>query len=106
MISRAGIGNIAAILETVQYVGGVFLIKKTEFTRGLMQFIKTFIKENPTLIDDSPSLVPNDPTFIEHRHDQSLFSILRKCNGDKVFVIPRDETWRGNDFVQATRKRE
>ena len=106
MISRAGIGNIAAILETGQYVGGVFLIKNTEFTRGLMQFIKTFIKENPTLIDDSPSLVPNDPTFIEHRHDQSLFSILRKCNGDKVFVIPRDETWRGNDFVQATRKRE
>ena len=28
------------------------------------------------LIDDSPSKIPNNPFFIEHRHDQSIFSLL------------------------------
>jgi hypothetical protein len=29
-------------------------------------------------IDDSPSILPNAPTFVEHRHDQSVFSLLSK----------------------------
>jgi hypothetical protein len=29
-------------------------------------------------IDDSPSILPNPPDFNEHRHDQSIFSILTK----------------------------
>jgi len=29
-------------------------------------------------IDDSPSIVQNSPTFCEHRHDQSIFSLLTK----------------------------
>jgi len=29
-------------------------------------------------IDDSPSIHPNLPEFIEHRHDQSIFSLLTK----------------------------
>jgi hypothetical protein len=27
-------------------------------------------------IDDTPSTIPNDETFIDHRHDQSVFSLL------------------------------
>lgn len=33
---------------------------------------------NYHLIDDSPSIVPNHPWFRDHRHDQSIFSILFK----------------------------
>ena len=33
---------------------------------------------NYNLIDDSPSINMNYPTFIEHRHDQSIFSLLTK----------------------------
>jgi hypothetical protein len=29
-------------------------------------------------IDDSPSIIPNFPSFREHRHDQSIFSLLTK----------------------------
>jgi hypothetical protein len=29
-------------------------------------------------IDDSPSILPNAPEFKEHRHDQSIFSLLTK----------------------------
>jgi hypothetical protein len=30
------------------------------------------------MIDDSPSKIPNTPDYREHRHDQSLFSLLSK----------------------------
>ncbi len=33
---------------------------------------------NYHLLDDSPSVLPNSPNFKEHRHDQSLFSILTR----------------------------
>ncbi len=42
------------------------------------------------LVDDSPSNYPNDEGFVEHRHDQSVFSILRKMNGS---LILDDETY-------------
>ena len=31
-----------------------------------------------SVINDTPSTIPNDPTFNEHRHDQSILSILLK----------------------------
>ena len=30
------------------------------------------------LIDDSPSIIPNHDGFVEHRHDQSIYSLLTK----------------------------
>lgn len=44
-----------------------------------------------SLIDDSPSLTPNHPNFIEHRHDQSILSILYKITGGKP--LPNHECW-------------
>jgi hypothetical protein len=45
-------------------------------------------------IDDSPSIIPNGK-FIEHRHDQSIMSLLYKyMEGD---LIINDETWFGGD---------
>lgn len=32
----------------------------------------------PQLITDSPSIAPNYPSFVEHRHDQAIFSLLTK----------------------------
>lgn len=42
------------------------------------------------LVSNSPSRLPNDAAFIEHRHDQSIFSIL--CAQRNVLTIP-DETF-------------
>ena len=39
-----------------------------------------FLKEHPTLVDDSPSISSNLKGFIEHRFDQSIYSILAKLN--------------------------
>lgn len=77
------------ITETTQYCGGIFLIRKcdktVEFAR---KWLSVCVKRH--LIDDSMSVSPNLEGFIEHRHDQSCFSILCKLN--KVPVIPFYET--------------
>lgn len=64
-----------------------------------------FIMENyPNLIDDSPSKIENDKSFNEHRHDQSLFSVILKINKEITMLVP-DSTYHGSNFIQATRIR-
>ena len=50
---------------------------------------------NHKMIDDSPSKLRNDPTFREHRHDQSIFSLLRKIHGSDIY--------RKNRYIDDTR---
>lgn len=61
--------------DQVQCQAGVLIIKKTPI---MMNFIKDWynIACNYHLLDDSKSLLPNHTDFIEHRHDQSIFSLL------------------------------
>ena len=40
------------------------------------------------LIDDSPSIEPNAPSYLEHRHDQSVWSLLRKMYGRQAIISP------------------
>lgn len=90
------------ITETGQYVGGVFLIKNNKITREIMHTMESIMKNHPNLIDDSHTNT-NDPSFQQHRHDQSLFSLVRKINFQYMYSIPKDETFHGNAFVQALR---
>jgi hypothetical protein len=43
------------------------------------------------LIDDTPSSSPNKYGFIEHRHDQAIFSLL--CIKYKVLTVSAYEYW-------------
>lgn len=80
--------------ETGQLVGGIFFIKKCDFVVNL---IKKWYETccNYYLIDDSPSFAPNNETFREHRHDQSVFSLLRKKYGCEIL---EDETYTGPNW--------
>ena len=40
------------------------------------------------LLDDTPSHLPNIHGFCEHRHDQSIFSLIRKMMGTIVLDEP------------------
>ena len=55
--------------------GGALIVKKNATTVKYIQewLDMCCIYEN---ITDSPSILPNDPVFREHRHDQSLLSII------------------------------
>ena len=81
--------NCLNFIETEQLVGGIFIIRKCDESINLVNkwYDACCIYK---LIDDSPSKIPNDASFKEHRHDQSVWSIIRKqSNG----IIIRDETY-------------
>jgi len=72
-------------LQSGQHQAGAMLIHVCDKTRRFLhEWYETCC--NYHLIDDSPSISPNYYRFSEHRHDQSVFSILIKkynmCNGE------------------------
>ena len=64
-------------LDTEQYQSGLFMIYICDETR---KFMKEWYELccNYHFIDDTPSAIPNIDGFVEHRHDQSVFSLLFK----------------------------
>ena len=69
-----------SFLNTKQYAATVIVLRKCENT---MNIIKKWYEtaHNYHLIDDSPSLIPNSPVFRDHRHDQSIYSLVSKQHG-------------------------
>lgn len=96
-------------LYSNQLVSGVFIIKKCEFTVNLIKkWQQIMINDNYNMLDDTKS-IPQFPGFKDHRHDQSIFSILRKQLG---CIIIDDETYFDGTWdnykqypIHATRKR-
>jgi hypothetical protein len=76
-------------LESSQVWGGMFFLVKMPATVRLVERWSELTQEYH-LVDDSASEKPEHPRFREHRHDQSIFSILFKEAGG--LAIP-DETW-------------
>lgn len=69
--------NKKEYLESGQINATIFLLKKCDIT---MKIVKEWFDTCSLewTIDDSISQVENDPEFKEHRHDQSVFSLVRK----------------------------
>lgn len=80
--------NTSKIKDDPQYQASAIFLKKND---KIMNFVNEWynISSKYHLIDDSESLSPNDNEFIEHRHDQSVFSLLIKKynydNKDNIF---------------------
>lgn len=71
------------VTDSFQRVGGLSIYKVCEKT---ISFLDQWISlcEIEYLIDDTPSKLSNDLNFIEHRHDQSIFSVLSKLKNLKA----------------------
>lgn len=69
--------NNDIFLESIQRQAGVVLYLVCEKTRKLVNEWYQ-IACNYHMIDDSPSINKNYDVFKEHRHDQSIFSLLTK----------------------------
>ena len=76
LVERIGV-NILEESNSIQYEAGILLIRVCEQTRKLVDEWYT-IGCDYHYIDDSPSQSTDPPEFIEHRHDQSIFSLLAK----------------------------
>lgn len=73
--------------KTNQFVGGICLIKNSDFSRRFFaEFLEiASVYEN---ICDADSTELQTAKFIEHRHDQSIFSLLCKKYDLKPFRTP------------------
>lgn len=78
-------------LETNQLMATSFILKKCLHTVFLLnEYYNNCC--NYSLINDNYYNIKNDIDFIDHRHDQSIFSLLRKKYGTEILV---DETYFG-----------
>jgi len=68
---------------------GAIIIKKTNQT---MQIMKEWLEMccNYNDITDSPSTIPNSSLFIDHRHDQSLLSIVLHKYNIKFYFFEKE----------------
>ena len=79
LIHKLNMNNNVEELEMRQIQSGFIFLE-------VSQQFKNIIKEwyelacNYHYINDNPSIIPNNSNFIEHRHDQSIFSLLIKKN--------------------------
>jgi hypothetical protein len=73
------ISNTSSISKSEQVWSGTIFFKNNIETKN---FLNKWLEvcNHSNLIDDSPSIEKNSEKFIEHRHDQSAFSILCKLN--------------------------
>jgi hypothetical protein len=70
-------------MDCDQMLGGVFFITKTTKNLDLItKWYETCCDYH--FIDDSQSILPNHESFCEHRHDQSVFSLLRNKFGTET----------------------
>ena len=67
---------------TGQYESGTFFLKKNEIVMRLVHEWNTIsIENNYRYSDEPPSILRDHPGFAEHRHDQSISSLLIKRFG-------------------------
>ena len=80
LLERFNVRNRDDVLQAPAIGAGILFIRKCPQSISLIQQWLDVILEDFSLIDDSPSQSENQPEFIEHRHDQSIFSILALQN--------------------------
>jgi hypothetical protein len=106
--------DCATALDAVaQMQGGqlhatVIVLRKCKHVTRLAKLWYNYCSDNYHLIDDSPSNV-NNRELVEHRHDQSIFSLLRKKYGATIIpdeILPENEVRdRHNHAIFANRQR-
>jgi len=77
-----------------------FIIRKCDHT---LYMVKLWYELccNYHFIDDSKSILNNDESFSEHRHDQSIFSLIRRIHGSEII---NDENYNNLNYpIFATR---
>lgn len=89
------------IIHTEQFWSGTVFFKNNEISKSFLFRWNEICKKND-LISDKESKIENHENFIEHRHDQSVFSILCKLNN--VYSLSASEAEWAEDDVDKTWK--
>lgn len=78
--------------DSNQFQATIILFKKNKETVSLVKNWISIFYQNFALVDDTPSKSINLDGFVEHRYDQSIFSLLCKHHR-KVLAFPITDTW-------------
>jgi hypothetical protein len=81
LLDYLNVRNNSNILNSNQIEATTFFVKNDPVAVAVIEQWMSVFFRSLALVDDTPSKSPNEPGFIEHRHDQSVFSILMKING-------------------------
>jgi hypothetical protein len=85
LAQRLGVLQRPSIMATSQLSSGFILLGKTSSNASLIrEWRQISVENNYHYSDDTNSIAPNHPEFVEHRHDQSISSLLRKIRGTEV----------------------
>ncbi|QIZ80942.1 hypothetical protein [Thalassovita gelatinovora] len=83
--ARLGLKTNGTEMKTSQLTANFMILRPApdnfDFVR-LWQQIS--IEKDYHYLNDSPSEIPNHPLFREHRHDQSISSLIRKMRGSEI----------------------
>jgi hypothetical protein len=81
------------VAETGQYMASVLIMRKTPQLESIMAMYNQTLYDDPYLFTDdyNKATKAKRRNFDDNRHDQSVFSIVRKLFPNDTFVIP-DET--------------
>ena len=81
------------IANNSQTMATILILKKNSKTIKLVEIWNSVLYNDPLLFTDAYNKKEmNHKDFIDNRHDQSIFSIIRKKNGS---LMLDDETWFG-----------
>ena len=75
-------------LKTEQVWSGTMFFKNNIYTKEILNNWKKALNVT-NLIDDTRSIKKNHPNFIEHRHDQSMLSLI--CKKENIFCLSASE---------------
>lgn len=87
LIHKLEMNNHEEDLNLFQIQAGFIFLEITPEIRRVINEWYYFASSDYHNIDDSPSLLPNAEGFIDHRHDQSIFSLLVKKNKLNICLI-------------------
>lgn len=79
------------ITDSPAIQAGIICFRKCASSLSFVNDWLTVFQTNFELVDDSPSRSPNFQGFREHRHDQSVLSILGKLN--QIDTVSTSEFW-------------
>jgi len=74
-----------------QYLGGILVMKKNDHLLKIIDLLIKALEYDPLLYTDYYNWKLQHAGFRENRHEQSVFSLLRKIHGS--VVIDGDESW-------------
>lgn len=102
------------LLTSPQIIATVIFFKNTEWSQQFVQeWLDICSRDNYRYITDEASSLPNIMGFREHRHDQSIFSLLvkkywdkSKCKSIKDETYDAEGNWHAQDWpIHAARIR-